>query len=386
MIDHVAAAAIRAARASTQRVLDALEIAEPTVLGGRPRLLDDPRRGFRGFGDYALAVRASKFGTTDERLRISAAAPTTFGSGISGTDGGFAMPPSFAGEIWNLVQESSLVPLVRTFSSDTGTAIFPVDPTLPWGTVGLIAKWEIEGTALTQRKPNLGTNVLKANKLDVTPSISDELFEDAPVLGAYLLPAVAESMGWKLSDAILNGNGAGQPTGILNSKALLAVAKDGSQATGTFTVGNAGNMLAALLPGCLSRAVWLFDETVIAALVAGGANFAAFPMAWSPGDDRVNGTSVPSIGRLFGRPVVPTMHLKTLGTQGDVVLFDPMAYQLMIKGGTIASAMSLDFAFDADVAFFRFTLRCDGRTKLTSTVTDPKGGTRSPYVAVQARP
>ena len=61
------------------------------VTGTKTNVADDPKRGFKSFGEYAKAVRAGAGGRPDERLLIGAAAPTTFSNESSGGDGGFAV-------------------------------------------------------------------------------------------------------------------------------------------------------------------------------------------------------------------------------------------------------------------------------------------------------
>ena len=50
----------------------------------------------------------------------------------------------------------------------------------------------------------------------------------SPALEAYIQKAFPDEFSFKVDDAILNGSGAGMPLGILNSGAVLSIAKEES--------------------------------------------------------------------------------------------------------------------------------------------------------------
>lgn len=362
---------------------------ESHISGDEPMLMRDPKRGFRSAGEFYQAVRGAHGGRstrTDERLRIMAAAPTTFGSERGGADGGFAVPPDFAKSVSQLLMEMSLLPLFDIMRTDSNVAFFPIDYSTPWGTSGVVASWQQEGGALTQIKPSMASQTLRLNKLLAFVPVSEETMEDAALLGDYLTGAAGEACAWKASDAVVKGLGNGTPSGVLNSAAVLVQAKDSGQATATISATNVSGMVGKLLPGSLGRAVWLVDSTVVPALLGlAGTNF---PMTFAAGDDFVNGTQIPSLGRLAGRPVVVTQHMNAFSTQGDIALIDPHAYRVLLKNAPnfgMDVDVSLDVFFDAYAGAYRFRFRCDGAAKYDTPITTAKGGTASPYVTLAAR-
>lgn len=364
---------------------------EPHITGGEPALLRDPRRGFRSAGEFYQAVRgAAIHGKADERLSIIQAAqattPTTVGNEYGGADGGFSVPPDYAQSVSDLLMEESLIPLFDIVRTDHNSGFFPTDYTTPWGSAGIVASWQNEATALTAVKPAMANAELRLNKLLVFVPVSQDLFEDSALLGDYLTGAAAEACTWKASDGVVNGRGNGAPSGILGSKALLVQAKDSGQAANTISATNISGMLGKLLPGGLARAVWLVDSTTVPALVSlSGTNF---PMTFATGDDYVAGTRIPSLGRLAGRPVVVNQHMAAFSSQGDIVLLDPFGYRVLLRNAPNAGMdvdLSLDVFFDAFSGAFRFRYRMDGAPKYVSSITTPKGGTASPYVALGAR-
>jgi HK97 family phage major capsid protein len=363
---------------------------EPRITGGSPRLLQDPKRGFRSFGEFAQSVRAigGGDGTPDERLSIiQAAAPTVVGSEAVGADGGFAVPPDFADEVTLLVFEQSLLPLFDVYRTDSNNGIFPTDTSQPWGSSGVRASWAGETATATQIKPVMNATTMRQHKLLAFVPVSTDMFDDAPLLGDYLTAVVSEAIGWKLSDAFINGNGNGMPLGLLKGNALLTQAKDSGQATATLSATNISGIVSKMLPNSLARCVWFFDSTVVPALLSLGVT--DFPIAWSRGDDYVPGTQIPILGRLAGNPIIVTGHMNALGSAGDVALIDPLAYRVLLKRGPangLRVDLSLDLYWDAFAAAYRFRFRADGQPKYPSAVTTSKGGTASPFVQLAARP
>ena len=74
------------------------------ITGGDPRVLQDPKRGFKHAGEYFQAVvQGSRKGPNvviDERLNIMATAiGSTYANESAGADGGFLVPPEFAATI-----------------------------------------------------------------------------------------------------------------------------------------------------------------------------------------------------------------------------------------------------------------------------------------------
>jgi HK97 family phage major capsid protein len=92
---------------------------------------DDPKRGFKSFGDFARAVvQASdrSNGFRDDRLHFEGAAPGTFANESAGADGGFLVPPEFSKQIWTFsLGEDSLVPYTDNHEVTGNSMVFPKD-------------------------------------------------------------------------------------------------------------------------------------------------------------------------------------------------------------------------------------------------------------------
>lgn len=381
MKDHLAAAAIGRAKA-------ALDVIDVAVSGGRPRIEDDPARGFRSFGDFARVVRSegTNFANpSDERLRIGAAVPTTFGSELSGVDAGFAVPAQFANEIWTYAgTEDALLPFTDNVSVTSNSMIFPKDETTPWGTDGPRAYWQAEAAAGTQTKPKLGTATLRLLKLMAFVPITDELASDAPAMATYLPRRVGAHIRWRANEAILFGTGNGTPLGALVGGAAITVAKESGQATATFDPNNFRKMVGRMPPGSYSRAVWLLGPDTLAPLL--GVNFGSFFLDDIDADDELPPGLAGPVFKMLGRPVYESQHTSPFSSQGDVTLVDLSYYTTISPGAGIDVATSMHLWFDLDVEAYRITFRMDGRPKIVAPLVQAKGSnTLSPFVQLGAR-
>lgn len=343
----------------------------------------DARRGFQSFGEFAQAVRQASAnpGRPDERLGIGAAAPTSYGGEGAGTDGGFLVPPQYSTEIFNLaLTDDALLPMTDNIEVSGNSMVFPKDETTPWGTDGVRAYWQAEATAATQTKPKFGTFMLRAHKLMALVPLTDELLADTNALGGYLPNLLSRSIRWKTNEAILFGNGNGQPQGALNSAAVLTVAKEAGQAANTIQLANITKMVAALPPGSFPNAFWQITPDALPALF--GLTLGNYPI-YLPVNQGAQGSPY---GTLMGRPIWVSQHAAAFSSQGDLILTDLSYYRTITKASGIEMASSMHLYFDADATAFRATFRVDGQPKIAAQITQAKGSNKlSPFVQLGAR-
>jgi HK97 family phage major capsid protein len=224
---------------------------------------------------------------------------------------------------------------------------------------------------------------LKLKKLMAIGYATDELLADASALESVMTSAFVEELTFKVEDAIINGTGAGQPLGILNSGALVTVTPESGQAAATLRTENILNMWARTPIRSRRSLIWICNQDIEPQLwQLTDLDTATVQMYTLPGQ---NGGSSP-YGLLMGRPVLPIEYSATLGTVGDLMLIDPMQYVMIDKNG-VQQASSLHVRFLQDEMTFRFTLRVDGQPVWRSPVTPYKGtgNTLSPFVALGTR-
>jgi HK97 family phage major capsid protein len=234
-----------------------------------------------------------------------------------------------------------------------------------WG--GILAYWVQEATAATASKPKFREIKLETKGLAALYYATDKLLKLAPALGAEVSQGFREAMTFKVEDAIINGTGAGKPLGLMNAGSLVSVTKESGQAATTILHDNMVKMKARLFPSSWANAVWLSNPDCspqIDALAFGIGVAGVLSPYVTYGAD--------GITRVLGRPVVYTEHCQTLGTTGDLILWDPASYYF-IDLGAVEEASSIHVAFTTYDTCFRFIYYCDGQPKLASALTPAHG-------------
>lgn len=344
---------------------------------------------FKRFGEYleVMSQHRNSNGATlsmEPRLKVVNEA--------AGADGGFLVPEEYRATLMMLaLQQGYIRPVATVLPMPRGNLKFPIVRDVSHVTSvfgGVVAHWEAEGgnIAAGVTQPTFAQVGLLAKKLTGYTVAGNELLNDSAIaLEALLMALFPEAIRFYEEEAFLNGSGAGEPQGIINSPATIAVSKEVGQPSATVKYENLVNMYSRMLPGSVQRAFWLYNPAVFPQL-------AQMSLAVGTGGSGVWITNVP--GRtadgappttILGRPAYPSEHCAALGTAGDIILIDPTYY---VIGDTqelsIASSMHVNFANDQIV--WRFIERIDGRPWLDSPLT-PKYGTNtlSAFVTIENR-
>lgn len=349
----------------------------------KPTPAKDNEKRFSSFGEQLMAAyrAAMPGGKVDERLSTRAA------SGLNETtpsDGGFLVQQDFVTELLKRTYETGIlaskVKKIPISTNANGMKINAIDEDSRangsrWG--GVQTYWEGEADELTASKPKFRQMELSLKKLTGLCYATDELLQDAAALEAVIRQAFAEEFGFKIDDAILSGSGEGEPLGILNSGAIVTVAKEASQ-TDTITVENLIKMWNRLWSRSRANAVWYINQELEPYLYT-------LKIGDKPVYIPAGGLSEKPYGTLFGRPVVPIEQCSAAGEVGDIILADIGQYLLIDKGG-IKSASSIHVRFLYDENVFRFIYRVDGKPIWTKPLTPYKGSaTVSPFVTLAKR-
>lgn len=332
----------------------------------------------------SVQVAAMYPGQTDDRLKAQKA---VLGSseGIP-SDGGFLVQPNQANDIFSLEHAmSEILTRVRRFpvgAQNNGLTMNAVDETSRvtgsrWG--GIQGYWAAEGDAATATKPKFRQMELKLQKLMALMYATDELLSDTTQLEAVARQAVNEELTWLAENSVIRGTGAGQPLGILNSNAVVTVAKESGQTAGTVVFNNIAKMWSRMWARSRPNAVWFINQDVepqLLTLVDAGNNAIYLPQ---------NNLSGSPFASLLGRPVVPIEFCSTVGDAGDILLADMTQYIAIDKGG-IEEASSMHVQFLTDQMAFRWTYRIDGQPGWSSVLTPANGtNTQSPFIQLAAR-
>ena len=349
----------------------------------KPTPAKDNEKRFASFGEQLMAAyrAAMPGGKVDERLSTRAA------SGLNETtpsDGGFLVQQDFVTELLKRTYETGIlaskVKKIPISTNANGMKINAIDEDSRangsrWG--GVQTYWEGEADEITASKPKFRQMELSLKKLTGLCYATDELLQDAAALEAVIRQAFAEEFGFKIDDAILSGSGEGEPLGILNSGAIVTVAKEASQ-TDIITVENLIKMWNRLWSRSRANAVWYINQELEPYLYT-------LKIGDKPVYIPAGGLSEKPYGTLFGRPVVPIEQCSAAGEVGDIILADIGQYLLIDKGG-IKSASSIHVRFLYDENVFRFIYRVDGKPIWTKPLTPYKGSaTVSPFVTLAKR-
>lgn len=361
---------------------DVADIMRNIPMGEGASLSDqDPKFGFESAGEYFAAVyqAGTPGGTVDPRLGVISAAITTSNNESSGPDGGYAIPPEFSANIRALdLEDVNFLAMTDNTPVSGNSMAFPATEVTPWGTTGSQAFWRAELATMEQSKLVLDLNEFRLNELTVIIPMSGELLDDQSALTARISREASAAINYKSNDAIVNGSGAGQPEGYMNSGALVTVAKEGSQVADTIVAENVANMWSRQLNPVSST--WFINPDAwpqFLTMVLGNQPI------WTP---PVSGFANAPGGFLFGRPIVSTDTHQTLGDAQDISFVNLRAYATITKRSGIQADRSMHLWFDQNAEAFRFIFRLDGHAWMKAPVLPPNStATRSPFVTLAER-
>ena len=345
-----------------------------------------PTMGFKSFGEQLMSVAKSAGGFTDPRLMETK--QTGMSEGVP-ADGGFLVQEDFAAEMLKLTfAQGEILSRVRRFpisaNSNSLRANYLDEGSRAdgsrWG--GVQGYWKAEGALKVASNPTFGQLLLELKKLIGLCYATDELLQDATALEAIINYAFQMEFTYQLEDAVINGTGAGQPLGILNSPALITVAEEAGQVADTIVSENIVNMWSRMWAPSRKNAVWFINQDCEPQLhsmyVAVGAT--GVPVYLPAG-----GLSASPYATLYGRPVIPVEYCQTVGTLGDIIFADLSQYWMIDKGG-MQQAQSIHVQFIYDETVFRFVYRADGQSSWPGALTPANSAlTLSPFVALETR-
>jgi len=242
--------------------------------------------------------------------------------------GGALVPEQFLGTVLKIDSEAALVRsrarIIRSEPPDIATTIPALNQAGGNGEFGGIeVQWIAEAAAKPQTEPELREIKLEPQEVAAHVVVADKLLRNAPECELFLSTTLTSALLAAEDQACLNGSGIGQPLGVLGHPGTIQVPRAGA---GAIAFADFANMLAALHPDSLSRAVWCISQSAMAqvtTLVDGNNNLIFV------GRDASKGLP-PTI---LGVPVRFTGRLPVLGAPGDVLLADFSGYILKQGSG-----------------------------------------------------
>lgn len=334
--------------------------------------LDDG--GFDSLEDFLRAVWSGR----DKRLFEKRAMQETIPS-----EGGFLVPSMFSSMLWADVMESTIMlEKTRVYRLQSGNST-----TIPSWSIGdhssnlyggVTAYWKEEGGTLTESTPEVRSLTMTPHKLTILTTVTSELVNDVPDFDNDLTRVLRESISWYIDYYLLRGDGAGKPLGLLNSPAIISVSAEGAQSADTVLYQNVKNMYARMSPASRGNAVWLANPNTIPQLLEMSIEIGTGGSAYQVLNER-NGSFT-----IFGRPVIFSEKMPTLGDANDIVFADLSQYLVAMRGD-IQIAKSPDAYFTTDKLAYRVIVRVDGQHAWDEELTPAEGSTLSPIVGLAAR-
>lgn len=322
------------------------------------------RGDFKSFGEFLEVASSGKY---------DARAMTT---GLS--DGGAQVPDYWAREIYDATMEESVtLGRCRTYPMQSGTLHIPAwdshDKTKgPLGSFA--AAWFEEDAPASEVSPKMRLITLTAQKLGIYISASREVLEDGLSLESQIGPALRQSLGFAMDDAIINGTGVARPMGIRNASSTISVNRAGANAIAYTDV---MNMYTRLLPSMVAGSQWIVSPDALRQLLAmvdGASHY-----VWVPNTSGV-AQGVP--GYLLGAPVYISEKAAKLGTKGDLILCNLGAYALGVRKEIILEKSNSVF-WSRDLMSFRVLVRFTGEPLLQHAITPANGSANTLSWAVQ---
>ena len=244
---------------------------------------------------------------------------------------------------------------------------------------GLVLERKKETNSFTSQRIEGQLVQLVATTLGTVVHGAEELMEDNQQgFTAVLQRSFSDALSGRRLNERIRGLGGVEPLGVLNSPALISVAKESGQAADTINGANIQNM--ALRVWNYERAVWLANPDTRTQLAQAAIDTAdgsrwIFQPAQREGEPDM----------LDGRPCFFTEFASALGDKGDLICGVWSEYlDGTLQPGTTTS--SVHVRFDRHEEAFKFWTRGDGQPWWLSTLQARFGAnTVSPFVTLAER-
>lgn len=340
--------------------------------GGQKKSLD--MGGFKNASEFLEVISSGRFDSRLVRASMVEGQPSA---------GGFSVPDEFAAQWLDTALEEEIIrPRAVVWPMKSPTRKVPgwdandhTDGSL-FG--GFTIQWLVEEGTGTKQTGKLRLVELNAKKGAIYCDVSNELVSDGLGFEAQLEEALKKSLAYGLDYNFLNGQGASGPLGIRNDPALISVSKETGQGSATILYENLTKMWARMYGPCRKRAVWICNADCIPQLmtvsISIGTAGSAVPI-FSEKDGQY---------RIFGRPVLFSEHMPTVGSENDILLVDLSQYAVGLR-----KEISLDKSnipgWTQDLMSYRVLVRVDGQGTWNTYITPRNGSTQSWCVSLAER-
>ncbi len=360
---------------------------------------------FSCLGEQLFAIRtaAETFGhrvdprlTEIQRRAASISQPAGASEQIP-SDGGFLVAPEYtAGILERVYQTGELIRRFTKFPTKTNALAYRQFAETARTTGSRLGGLQVyrqneaqslqvlTGSALAQ-KPTVALNTLTLKKYTGLMYCTDELDMDSNAFGTWATYAYSTELAFCLELDAVQGTGAGELAGVLNSNALVTAPSQFGQPAHGIIAQNAIDMAASLWAASRTgnKAIWLYNQNLgptlwTLTITVGNAGSELPLWSFQSADNDYD--------RLCGIPAVPSEYCSAPGTLGDIVLADWSRYAIAFKDPMIRGEVSIHVEWLTNQSAFRWIMRVDGGTIDIAPVTPLFGSqATSPFVSLAAR-
>lgn len=267
-------------------------------------------------------------------------------SKLSAGAGANVVPTSFHSMLQEHMIDSSAIRQtnVTVLTTESGENL-QVPKTAGYSTASLIA----EAGSITESDPSFGQVTLGAFKYAILVQVSSELLTDEGVdVAEFLARQGGRALGNGSGAHFVNGDGSSKPLGVVPASTLGKTAAGAAAITTDELI----DLFYSVIHGYRQNGTWMMADATVA--LVRKLKDSTNQYLWSPG--LISG----EVDTLLGRPVVVDVNMPAATTGLKSVVFgDFSAYYIRDVNG-VRVERSDDFAFQNDLATFRFILRTDG--------------------------
>lgn len=305
-----------------------------------------------------------------------------------GASGGFLVPPEQSLEIMEQVGEMAVIrprsTIIRMARRQYNRPVLDQTGTTagqPHWFGGMAFYWGEEAAAKTATDAKWRTVSLIAKKLYGLVYASDEFLDDAIIsLSDFLQSStgMAGGIAWMEDFAFLQGNGTGQPLGVILAGATITVNREqAGPGVDPVTYTDLTNMMENHMQ--TQNSIWVASISLQAELMRMTYPTGNPALVWQPSARE----GMP--GMILGIPVIWTEKAPLAGEAGDIGLYDFNHYWIGDRQA-MSFASSEHERFSSDQTAFRMVHRVDGRPWMNTPFTLQDGTTQiSPFVILGAK-
>lgn len=235
-------------------------------------------------------------------------------------DGGYLVPDEYDSRLIRKLEEENIMRKLAHRIKTSGLHKINIAATTP------AAAWIDEGEALTFGDATFSQINLDAHKLHVAIKVTEELLYDSMFdLESYIVDMFGKALANAEENAFLNGDGHGQPLGLLDDNEGAEVGVTAASATG-ITADEIINLIYSLKRPYRKNAVFLMNDATIAIVrkLKDGNGVYLWQPALTEGEP----------DKLLGYPVYTSQYMPTAAAGNKSIAFGDFSYYNIGDRGT----------------------------------------------------